>query len=486
MNEALLQAISSDEPTGIDFKYEDRFLELEQEIDKDTSASAENNTDWSLVISECESILGEFTKDIKLLSWWIFGLWTRDGIKSLPTAISTMGTLIGTYKTAIFPKSPRAKNNVLTSLETFLTDKLLDEKNHLSNFHQLPELLESFELLSTSIKEGLESEEVFFRKIKEALSRLIKEKEAEAALKEKKAKAAAESGEITNVSDANKVLSPLKKNVQSLIDFWRTEDASDMRALKMTRLLSWMDIDAIPESDGGKIGMNGPSFEGMESIEALEAQGNFSEALILCESLMNYAPFWIDGHVKSYELLIAMEATQSADYVLHTLVSFVQSFKGIVDLSYADGVPFASLASKSVINEAMPSGGSGSSEDDALVIAKDAAQGFLKKSKTKEGLQYIEEAYNSAKNEEERFEMRLLHAELALDSGQQDAAQALLDDLVEKVETFKVDVWKPELAAKVFGMYLNHFNRTQIDHEAYESMYRKLCKIDIAGAMSIH
>ncbi len=488
MNEAIINPISEESPCGMDYKYEDAFLELEQEIDKDNSASEDISTDWGLVVSETERILSEESKDIKLLSWWIFGLWHRNGIAALPEALDALGTLIATHKSEIFPKSPRAKINVLNSLDAFLSEKLLDEKSGLQHFGQLQALLDAFEKTVQAIQEGFETQENFFRKIREQIARFIKDAEARAAKKEKEAAAKAESGEITSDGEANQALNPMKKTIQSLNDYWRGSDPSDMRALKMTRLLSWLDIDALPEADGGKVGLNPPSFEAMEGIEALEAEGKIAQALTMCENLMNYAPFWIDGHVKSYELLMAMDATNSANYVLQSLVAFVQTHKGILDLSYADGTPFASLASKDLIFASMPSGGGGggSGDNDPVVLAKDGALGLIKKKKLKEGMQLVEDAYKDAADEELRFKMRLLHAELAVDAGQLEAAQALLDDLCEQIKRFSVDLWKPSLAASVYALYLGNFNRTQLDHEQYELLYRSLCKVDIGQALSIN
>lgn len=487
MNQSLIDPISDTQPCGIDYKYEDAYLAIEQEVDRDSSAAEDTFTDWSLVVSECESILSEQSKDIKVLSWWVFGLWHRHGLSSLVDSIVTLAALIENYKSEMFPTSARIKLNVLTSLDTFLTESLLDEKTGLQNFHQLTALHDAFEKCFLAIQEGLETEDLFFRKIRETCKRYIKEAEAKAALDAKNAAAAAENGDITNDSDANKVLNPIKKNIQSLNKYWRGENASDLRAIKMTRILSWLDIDALPESDGKKTAMNPPSHESFETIEELQAAGKFEEAFLLTEELMHYAPFWVDGHVKSYELLMAMEATDSAEYVLQTLIAFVQVHKGILDLSYADGTPFASLKSKELIAFSLPSGmgGSGDSEVDLIAVAKDEALGFMKKKKLREGMQVVEKAYREAEDEEMRFKVRLLHAELAVDVGELEVARALLDDLRQQIDTFGLDLWKPSLAAQVYALYLGSFDRTQFDMEHLAVMYSRLCKIDIAQALSI-
>jgi len=64
-------------------------------------------------------------------------------------------------------------------------------------------------------------------------------------------------------------------------------------------------------------------------------------------------------------------------------------------------------------------------------------------------------------------------------------AKALLEDLKSEIDKYNLDEWKPKLAAQVFSLYLNTFNRTQVDLEDINTTYARLCKIDIEQALEI-
>jgi len=64
-------------------------------------------------------------------------------------------------------------------------------------------------------------------------------------------------------------------------------------------------------------------------------------------------------------------------------------------------------------------------------------------------------------------------------------AMALIESLEEDVEVYRLEEWRPDLVAKLYGLLLNSFKRSQIEREKLEEAYRKLCRVDTAGAANI-
>jgi hypothetical protein len=124
-------------------------------------------------------------------------------------------------------------------------------------------------------------------------------------------------------------------------------------------------------------------------------------------------------------------------------------------------------------------------DDDLSERTLEKAYKKAKKNEIKEAMELLQDAYISAVNNEDKFHWRLAKAELAIKFNKKDIALALLNDLKKDIDKYNLDEWKPELAAKVFSLYLTAFNRTTEDLEDLHSAYTRLCKIDIAQALEI-
>ncbi len=55
MKDLILKVFEGSLPCGEDCKYEDSFLLIEQEVDKNSSVTHEDGTDWKLVVKDCEN-----------------------------------------------------------------------------------------------------------------------------------------------------------------------------------------------------------------------------------------------------------------------------------------------------------------------------------------------------------------------------------------------------------------------------------------------
>ncbi len=55
-----------------------------------------------------------------------------------------------------------------------------------------------------------------------------------------------------NDADAIKVLRSFKKNANLLNNYYRKQDISNLKALRITRLLSWLETEGLPNTEGKK------------------------------------------------------------------------------------------------------------------------------------------------------------------------------------------------------------------------------------------
>lgn len=494
MSEQILIPIDESSACGIDYKYEDAFIFIESEIDKSNSMVEGVSTDWSKVLNDSQILLEKSTKDTKIFCWWIYSIWKQEGVLGLEKALNIFNKLLLTYEDNLFPKSKKVKISSLNWLEELLNKEMLDERGSLlvsTNFESFFSILEELELnFALTIKEDI----TVFKKLRLAFERESKAQKAEEIVvpipvePKVSQNISVEISEINSSSDAVKILRTLKKNATLLHNYYRSEDVSDIRSVRLVRFLSWLEIDSLPISEDGKTPLNPPSKTSTDIIDELIEEEKFEEALDSIESLVSLSPFWLYGHFMAFNLLTKMGHLACALEVKNALISFVKADEKILELSFKDTTPFASIELKNwltmsmdnVINDSITKN---ESDEKEQVIEK--AYELAKKKKIKDAMELLQNHHVSAVNNEDKFHWRLAKARLAVEFGKNNVALALLEELKKDIDKYSLDEWKPELAAKVFSLYLNNFNRTQVDIEDINTVYARLCKIDIKQALEI-
>lgn len=492
MSDKILNPLSESLPCGVDYKYEDSFLAIEAEIDKTNSMLEGVSTDWNEVAKASLELLENYSKDTKVFCWWAYAKWKSQSVSGLQEALSLFNTLLTTYEDKLFPKSTKVKISSLNWLEELLNEEIIDERGSLKASIDPEAFLNIFKELEEKFSLTVKDEVAVFRKLRSALEREVKSKEIEATatptVTTNPQSVGTELSEIGSDADAAKVLRSFKKQAGLLHNYYRGQDSSDIRSVRLVRLLSWFEIDSLPVDEDGKTPLNPPSEMSTNGIDDLIAEEKLDEALDSLESLLTLSPFWLEGHLMAFNLLTQMGHEACALEVKNALVSFVKADEKILELSFKDTTPFASIKLKQWLGESMGEAsiavvGENSEDDREEVIEK--AYALAKKKRIKEAMGLLQVNYGLAVSKEDKFHWRLAKAEVAAEFGKIDVAKALLEDLKRDIDRYNLDEWKPELAARVFSLYLNTFNRTQVDVEHINTAYARLCKIDIKQALEI-
>jgi type VI secretion system protein VasJ len=507
-NKLILQEFNNYSPVGEDCKYEDSFLLIEQEIDKNNSVTQIGNTDWKLIINKCEEFLVNESKDLKISSWWLYGLWKEDSWSGLKDGLYTYIELLKRYKKDLFPKSKKAKTNIFSWISESLSEDFINSEalqNSIIDEEEINNLLKNLDLI---IKEILENDDNNFRKItrhidknieeknnkipnkivikKEEITKitpeLVKEPEVNKVIKE-------EITEIHTDADAIKVLRTFKKNANLLTTYYRNKNISDLKAIRINRMLSWLDTEGLPYEDNKKTSLNPPSELELDDVKNLFKNKEFEDAFILVEEILEMSPFWIDGHHYAFMILEKTKNYAAANEVKNTLVSFIKSNEGILDLYFIDDMPFASNKVKNWIDNEMSSSNQVlkvevKSTDDEKDLVTEIYE-LANNDNLPLAMQELQKNYDISTNVEDKFNWRLTHAHLAIEFNKSEIALALLESLEQDINKFCLEEWNPKLASRVYSMILSSFNNTDIDTQKIESIYKKLCKIDINSALQI-
>lgn len=487
--------IPGETPAGSDVRYDDAYMLIEAEIDKAGSMSESAVTDWRVVRDESEKLLAQRSKDLKLAVWWTLGRYRLSGMEGLAEALEALDALLGKYTQSLFPRSPKGRLNALVWLETQLEAALLTEQDHKVPPVQAEHFLERFRALKGHLKPLCGADHSLFRELCRRLESSVAEvkERAQAQIPPKSASPGAAPAlpeAVGSDADATKLLNQLKKSAGVLSGYWRGRALDDRRAMRLVRMISWLEIEGVPEASNGKTMLNPPSAERVEKIGSLVEAGEYGEALELVENILFRVPFWLEGHRLAFDILTAAGKTEAASELRQMAAGFVNVHQGITERAFRDGTPFAPAALKSWLGDAAADGGAAvpaaaGEQGDRFELLGLECYALLGKKQTKEAMRMLHAAHAAAASGEERFRCRLLHAEVAVEAGKPQMALALIGELEQEVERYGLDAWRPDLAARVYTLLLNSFDRTQLEHEQRDAAYQRLCRVDTAGAIDI-
>lgn len=479
----VLVDISQNNSVGEDLKYDDIYVKIEQEIDKDYSLNDES-TDWKLVHDSCYEFLKSSSKDLKIAVWWVFASWQEDTWDGLHSSLIVLNKFIEKYHQDFFPKSKKARQNALIWLDTVLTNEIVEHKQHIDKLKHNTEIVEILSTTQDITKELLEVDDFYFTKVIRYLKTTVsKIEKVETVVKQPENKSMQHN--ITSISsdeDAKKVFQNFKKMASMLSEYYREKNSFDLKALRITRLLSWIGIDELPIEENGLTFINPPSEMTMMKLNELLENNQKEEAFKFLQSTLERSPYWLDGHYRSYEILEEFNKTQEAKEVKNELISFVSTHKGIDKLSFKDGKPFLST---SLVTQ----------QSDTLNMEKivnTSEENFSKKVQNiiqnhhmKEAIELLQNEYEKLLSFEENFKMRL---EIVKDNSikkHSNVLTAFLEGLETDVKKYHLEEWNPELALEVNMLLVKHFDGLKDKKEKVDRAYESISKLNISQMLNL-
>jgi type VI secretion system protein VasJ len=257
-----------------------------------------------------------------------------------------------------------------------------------------------------------------------------------------------------SLPELNAAIDSLAPTLLAYAQNLRQQEPADPRAYVLIRVASWLRFDALPAQQGGRTLVVAP-LAGVEAIETMRARGDTQAALAAAEELAWSAPFWLDAHRHSFELLgelgRSFEAARAS--VAGMLRFFAQRFPESLTLSFNDGRPFADAATRELAAQSA-NGANGHAAADEMATAIDQARGLFAAGKPLEGLDALSATLRRASSGRQRILWQMAQAQFCVDQGFVVAALPLLDHLDRIVVERDLESWEPELATSVTELRL--------------------------------
>ncbi len=471
------EPISSARPTGDDARYEPEYDELQQQVDKLTSVTADGAIDWKRVVKLCSTILSSKSKDIKVAAYLGAALLNLKGVEGLSVGAQVMLDMVTEYWDNMYPakKRMRGRFNAISwwsdNAEKFLTTY---EGGDISK-DSVDLLIQRITGLDEALAEKSDDAPIL-RNLADYANRLPLEAGAEQepeqpqdncdgqsdsasdpqSQSQSDLQVATESvgsaGSFGSPEECQKQLSTALDLLSTVADYQLANDVADVSGYRMRRMAAWSPVVALPPAEKGLTMIPPPENSVKDSIVSLLDSHDYTGAAQAAESRIKQFLFWLDlSHLTVLALDGLGDDYSNAKLAIELEVGFlVKRLVGIESMTFSDGTPFADAKTKSwlkSLNREKDSGFSGVSEKGAAVdkVFAEAAK-FVKSKKIFDAVTIIQDSLNSSPSGHEQFLLRLGLIRILTDVGQGGLAHVHVDEVLEHIKKFHLEKWDPELA----------------------------------------
>ncbi|RDJ25099.1 type VI secretion system protein TssA [Bosea caraganae] len=523
-------AVSEDAPAGADSRGGPEFEELEAQLRRmETDGPAAVN--WRQVIEHASAILGTRGKDLLVGVWLAYALAREERYRGLAVGLGIIKGIVAEHWDGMQP--PVARERARVGALEWLVGRVAPLLEGEVAEGDWPAVLYAYDQLGeidTLTSAKLRKEQVGYgdllralRPHRDAARRGLEEiaqkqarAEAEAKAREEQASqpAAAPSSPapaeaVPTPAPAAAPAQPAPAAVPASLDLASIDQLPDtLRGLSaaliarsiadpgaylLSRIGSWWRIRQLPPNEGGKTGAM-PPVEELAAVTALRGAGQNAEALRALNELVWTAPFWLEGHRLTAEILASLgpEHAAARATVAGAMSLLLTRLPELLDLSFNDGRPFADSATRSWIEQSgAGGGGSGSAgPSDGVDRAVSAARSLVAEGKAPDALELLAELTRGEIGGRTRLVRQIAQARFCLDVGLIGAALPLLDHLEAMLKAHDLEAWEPALAVQVAELRfraLTHSDAPRLILEdrrrtALEETRLRLVRLDLATA----
>jgi type VI secretion system protein VasJ len=181
---------------------------------------------------------------------------------------------------------------------------------------------------------------------------------------------------------------------------------------RLNRQSAWMTLEQAPPAQGCTTRSPPPSEAEHEAFSRLQSVGEPPDIVRFCEGRLTSYPFWLDLNRASHAALsrLGSEAMAGAASLALETRHFLARLPSLVELTFADGQPFADGATRSWLEGLAPTASGGATDALQTLIdeaGRDAAEGRLN-----QALARLQSAVREAGSGRERFRLRAAQCQL--------------------------------------------------------------------------
>lgn len=485
--------VSADAPAGVDARETPEFEALEAEVRK-MDADGPLSVRWTSVASDGLDFLRSRSKDLLVAAWVAYGISRQEGYRGLAAGLSLVDGMLHAHWDGLFPplRRERARIAALDWLFERLASLFADREPEEGEGAALVAASAALASIGAFADETLPGKQIAINELQRMLARRVDAtRRAEVPVPALPVTAAAPPqttslatpaaapvaapaaaprpvavaapAALPSGADAGEIgraIGQIETNLRQVAAALREADPTDPRAYVLARTAAWLPVQQVPPHTDRRTLLAPPSAERLAAIAALSANGRPRDALLAIEATASTAVFWLDGQRLAVETLTALgaEFSRAREAVTGLVVAFVRRFPVLLDLSFANGDPFAAPATRRWLEESAglgaPTGGNGAGDGGEVATIVAEATTLAEAGRAREAMVLLAQAIRATAVGRERFLLRLAQAELGLAHAMVPLALELLSLLADEADALGLEGWEPALAARASELWL--------------------------------
>ncbi|NIL17538.1 type VI secretion system protein TssA [Pseudomonas sp. AN3A02] len=490
---------------GADMRFSTEYEALETELGKAHSMHGNSQPDWQWVVEKSEALLRQQSKDLRVAVWLTWALHQRESFPGLLAGLGLLRYLCEHHWAVVYPSKPRTRSAAFGWLVPRLDQMLaqnLSFKDQRPLFHCMLEHLTRLDELWT---QHLCGDAPLLLPIRRRLSDGLQQTTESdppsviaagiAQITQVATQLLAPEPVVDNERDAHKLLRTLQENARPLSAWWQRQNATDLRALRLNRTLTWLTITSLPDCDNEQVTpLRGPAPDKLKRYQERFVQGQYADLLLELEVSLACAPFWFDGLYRVWECLQTLQADLAMTELEVHFALLLQRLPGLVQLRFHDGTPFADSVTRGWINTQVTRHLQGPVSPKTALDAQAApwdkalhdVMPVLRKDGFKAAVRSLKQGLQSAAGDRARFHWRLGQARLCVLAGKHDLAKVQLEHLDHELQQSGLQRWEPELAVEVLQLLHGCCDVLPQSHsvrERKEDVHRRLCHFDLEAVL---
>ena len=485
--------VSADAPAGVDARETPEFETLEAEVRK-MDADGPLSVRWASVAGDGLDFLRTRSKDLLVAAWVAYGLSRQEGYRGLAAGLVLIDGMLRAHWVGLFPplRRERARIAALDWLFERLASLFADREPEDGEGAALMAAAEALASIGAFADETLPGKQIAINELQRMLARRVEvARRAEVPLAAIPVTAAivpptpavanfaappaaapaaaprpvAVAAPVAlptgaDTAEIGRAIGQIETNLRQVAAALREADPTDPRAYVLARTAAWLPVQQVPPHTDRRTLLAPPSAERLAAITALTTNGRPRDALLAIEATASTAVFWLDGQRLAVETLTALGAEfgRAREAVTGQVVAFVRRFPLLLDLSFANGDPFAAPATRRWLEESAglgaPTGGNGAGDGGEVATIVAEATTLAETGRAREAMALLAQAIRATAVGRERFLLRLAQADLGLAHAMVPLALELLTLLADEADALGLEGWEPELAARASELWL--------------------------------
>lgn len=505
----LLAPISTDTPGGEDIRSSESYEAVAAEIEKMTSMSGSSPVDWGLVEQQGTQLIAQQSKDFMLAAWVSAAWMERHALDGLRAGLELHAGLVKDFWETGFPalKRLRGRRNALTWWVERAADWL--ENQHFEPLAQTvydDMVAAASELDSVLGERDPESPPLgnFVRQIKN-LDVIPEESAAEptstpapdnsgqaaaqaagpdAATAQAPSMATTTQGNATTrpapaatpvsasaqsaaprldsgtplntLDDITNALTPAAQYLEQIAAALMAIDRFHPLVIEINRFAARTSILSAPSSNAGNTALMPPPVAIADAFQSVAGAGNPEGLVEFCESRIAAFPFWLDLDRESARGfgMLGERGAAMRKAVIKNVLAFTQRLPSLETLTFSDGTPFASEATRQWLDECRAQEQGGGQAADAFDAAKLSAQAAANAGQPDQAMQALQDFIGATGSGRNQLRARIALAELFMATRGDADPMPFVQTIIEDCRNHDLGAWEPDLAAQAWQTVL--------------------------------